>query len=247
MANGPCEVGLKESDGFVVLLQGAGCRGRRHKNSKKGGKEGCSVLLFDLVIQGKHFVDLTGMAPEVVLLYYTASPCGDIRYNLLEKSIIEMCEPNTGYNWERMNQNGNAVNDNIRGDVRNVIENDDRRGCTYKEFLACNPKEDNQKVKYSAGSFVSKALTWWRSHIHSQGREATVARLVPHLVTPENKRIERYIYGLAPQIQGMVAATEPVTIQRAVKKAGTLTDEAVRNGSLKKNLRREGGGYTRIV
>ncbi|GKD31815.1 hypothetical protein Tco_1242593 [Tanacetum coccineum] len=53
MANDPCEVGLKESDGFVVLLQGARCRGRRHKNSKKGKKEGCSVLLFDLVIQDK--------------------------------------------------------------------------------------------------------------------------------------------------------------------------------------------------
>nr|GFA56000.1 reverse transcriptase domain-containing protein [Tanacetum cinerariifolium]GFA60088.1 reverse transcriptase domain-containing protein [Tanacetum cinerariifolium] len=31
------------------------------------------------------------------------------------------------------NQNGNAVNDNIRGVVS--------RGCTYKEFLTCNPKE----------------------------------------------------------------------------------------------------------
>ncbi|GKC29426.1 hypothetical protein Tco_1036720 [Tanacetum coccineum] len=84
------------------------------------------------------------------------------------------------------NQNGDAINDNIRGDVRNVIENNDCRGCTYKEFLACNPKEyrkggavvytcwiekmesgqdmsgcgDNQKVKYIAGSFVGKALTW---------------------------------------------------------------------------------------
>ncbi|GKB49568.1 hypothetical protein Tco_0900321 [Tanacetum coccineum] len=64
------------------------------------------------------------------------------------------------------------------------------RGCTYKEFLACNPKEydgkggaivytywikkmesvqdmswcrDNKKVKYTAGSFASKALTWWNS------------------------------------------------------------------------------------
>ncbi|GKD09608.1 hypothetical protein Tco_1189293 [Tanacetum coccineum] len=27
------------------------------------------------------------------------------------------------------NQNGDAVNDNIQGDVRNVIENNDRRGC----------------------------------------------------------------------------------------------------------------------
>ncbi|GJT19309.1 reverse transcriptase domain-containing protein [Tanacetum coccineum] len=42
-------------------------------------------------------------------------------------------------------QNGNAVNDNIRGDAKNVIENNDRRGCTYKEFLACNPKECDGK------------------------------------------------------------------------------------------------------
>nr|GFC36688.1 reverse transcriptase domain-containing protein [Tanacetum cinerariifolium] len=88
------------------------------------------------------------------------------------------------------NQNGNAINDNIRGDVRNVIENNDRRGCTYKEFLPCSPKEydwkggvvvytrwikkmesvqdmngcgNNQKVKYSVGSFVGKALTLWNS------------------------------------------------------------------------------------
>nr|GFA14895.1 hypothetical protein [Tanacetum cinerariifolium] len=71
------------------------------------------------------------------------------------------------------NQNGDAINDNIRGDVS--------RSCTYKEFLACNLKEydgkggsivytrwiekiesvqdmsrcrDNQKVKYTAGLFI---------------------------------------------------------------------------------------------
>ncbi|GJY26050.1 putative reverse transcriptase domain-containing protein [Tanacetum coccineum] len=43
------------------------------------------------------------------------------------------------------NQNGYAVNDNIQGDVRNVIVNNDQRGCTYKEFLACHPKEYNGK------------------------------------------------------------------------------------------------------
>nr|GEW75838.1 reverse transcriptase domain-containing protein [Tanacetum cinerariifolium] len=88
------------------------------------------------------------------------------------------------------NQNGDAINDNIHGDVRNVIVNNDRMGCAYKEFLACNPKEydgkggaivytywiekmesvkdisgcrDNQKVKYTAGSFIGKAFTWWNS------------------------------------------------------------------------------------
>ncbi|GKF46569.1 hypothetical protein Tco_0136371, partial [Tanacetum coccineum] len=40
----------------------------------------------------------------------------------------------------------------------------------------------------------------------------------------------------------MVAATEPTTIQKAVQKAGTLTDEAIRNGSLKKNPERRGNG-----
>ncbi|GJW21218.1 putative reverse transcriptase domain-containing protein [Tanacetum coccineum] len=57
-----------------------------------------------------------------------------------------------------------------------------------------------------------------------------LARLVPHLVTPESRMIERYVYGLAPQIRGMVAATEPKTIQKAVQISGALTDEADKNG-----------------
>nr|GEY97166.1 reverse transcriptase domain-containing protein [Tanacetum cinerariifolium] len=119
------------------------------------------------------------------------------------------------------NQNSDAVNDNIWGDVGNVLENDDRKGCTYKEFLACNPKEydgkggaivytrwiekmepvqdmsgcrGSQKVKYTAGSFVGKALTWWNSQIHTRGREAAVGhfakdcRDVPRNVNPVNAR-----------------------------------------------------------
>ncbi|GKA19758.1 hypothetical protein Tco_0699673 [Tanacetum coccineum] len=75
---------------------------------------------------------------------------------------------------------------NIQGDVRNVSMKKTRGSCSYKEFLACNPKDydgkggaivytcwiekmesvqdmsgcgDNQKVKYTAGSFISKVLT----------------------------------------------------------------------------------------
>ncbi|GJY57365.1 putative reverse transcriptase domain-containing protein [Tanacetum coccineum] len=61
-----------------------------------------------------------------------------------------------------------------------------------------------------------------------------LARLVPHLVTPESRMIKRYVYGLAPQIRRMVAATEPKTIQKVVQIFSALTDEAVRNGSIKK-------------
>nr|GEW25248.1 reverse transcriptase domain-containing protein [Tanacetum cinerariifolium] len=76
----------------------------------------------------------------------------------------------------------------------------------------------DQKVKYTAGSFVGKALTFHK-----------LARLVPHLVTPESRKIERYMYGLAPHIRGMVAATEPKTMQIS----GALVNEVVRNGSIK--------------
>ncbi|GJY06079.1 putative reverse transcriptase domain-containing protein [Tanacetum coccineum] len=211
------------------------------------------------------------------------------------------------------NQNGNVVNENVQENVRNVIVNGNRVGCSYKEFLACNPKEYDgtggvvvltswiekmesvhdmsgcsidQKVKYTAGSFVGKALTWWNSQIRTLSREVAVsmlwndfkfmmiqefcpshqmqkleselwnhamvgaghaaytdrfhelARLVPHLVTLESRMIERYAYGLAPQIRRMVAATEPKTIQKVVHISGALTDEAVRNGSIKKVKKR---------
>ncbi|GJW79740.1 putative reverse transcriptase domain-containing protein [Tanacetum coccineum] len=118
---------------------------------------------------------------------------------------------------------------------------------------------DNQKVKYSTGSLTDRALTWWNFEVRAIGHEAAVgmtweifkalmkgeycpsnemqrletefwshsmvgasysaytdrfhelARLVHHLVTPKTKRIER-----------------------------VLTDEAVRNGSLKRTDERRG-------
>nr|GEU28994.1 putative reverse transcriptase domain-containing protein [Tanacetum cinerariifolium] len=44
------------------------------------------------------------------------------------------------------------------------------------------------------------------------------------------------------KISGMVAATEPTKIQSVVMKVGVLTDEAIRNGSIKKNLEKRGNG-----
>ncbi|GKB55669.1 putative reverse transcriptase domain-containing protein [Tanacetum coccineum] len=100
---------------------------------------------------------------------------------------------------------------------------------------------ENQKVKYVASSFINKPLTWWNTQVQAKGREAAIgytdrfhelAKLVPHLVTPESKRIGRYINGLPPQICRMIRATQPTTIQSDILKAGILTDEAVRCGTL---------------
>nr|GEU76841.1 hypothetical protein [Tanacetum cinerariifolium] len=65
-----------------------------------------------------------------------------------------------------------------------------------------------------------------------------LARLVPHLVTPESRKIEMYVYGLALQIHRMVVATKPNTMQKVVQISGALTDEAVSNRSIKKVKKR---------
>ncbi|GJX08408.1 putative reverse transcriptase domain-containing protein [Tanacetum coccineum] len=159
-----------------------------------------------------------------------------------------------------------------QGDVRNVNVNNGQSGCSYKEFLACNPKDYDGK----GGAIVGVEMTrmsstlpvhlstlireelcpnnemqkletkFWcyamvgAGHVTYTNRFHELARLFPHLVTPENKRIERYIYGLAPQIHGMVATTEPTRIHSVVLKVGVLTDKAIRNGSLKKNTKKRG-------
>ncbi|GKE31078.1 hypothetical protein Tco_1450400 [Tanacetum coccineum] len=94
---------------------------------------------------------------------------------------------------------------------------------------------ENQKVKYTGGSFIVRA-----GHVAYTNRFHELARLLPHLVTPENKRIKRYIYGLVLQISEMMAVTEPKTMQSAILKVGMLTDEAIRNGALKKNTEKKG-------
>ncbi|GJS15614.1 reverse transcriptase domain-containing protein [Tanacetum coccineum] len=72
------------------------------------------------------------------------------------------------------------------------------------------------------------------NHAGYTDRFHELAKLVPHLVTPESARIKRYMAGLAPEIRGMLKATQPATIQSAILKAGILTDEAVSNGTLTK-------------
>ncbi|GJW31033.1 reverse transcriptase domain-containing protein [Tanacetum coccineum] len=64
------------------------------------------------------------------------------------------------------------------------------------------------------------------NHAAYTDRFHELAKLVPHLVTPETSRIKRYIAGLAPEIRGMIRVTQPDTIQTANRGLGILTDEA---------------------
>nr|GEU33109.1 retrovirus-related Pol polyprotein from transposon TNT 1-94 [Tanacetum cinerariifolium] len=94
------------------------------------------------------------------------------------------------------NQNGDAINDNIWGDVS--------RGCTYKEFLACNLKEYNGK----GGSILYTRWIKKKESVHD--------------------------------MSGCRDGIEPNTIEKAMQIAGTLTNEAFRNGTIKKNPGKRG-------
>ncbi|GKE57476.1 reverse transcriptase domain-containing protein [Tanacetum coccineum] len=72
------------------------------------------------------------------------------------------------------------------------------------------------------------------NHVAYTDRFHELAKLVPHLVTPESSHIKRYIHGLAPQIRGMIRVTQLTTIQSAILTTGILTDEAVHCGTLTK-------------
>ncbi|GJU98102.1 putative reverse transcriptase domain-containing protein [Tanacetum coccineum] len=122
----------------------------------------------------------------------------------------------------------------------------DNSGCTA-----------NQSVRYAASCFERfKALLveelcpsnemekleneFWNhtmvgaNHVAYTDRFHELAKLVPHLFTPESSRIKRYINRLAPQIRGILRATQPTTMQSAILMAGILTDEDVHYGTLTK-------------
>ncbi|GJY86151.1 putative reverse transcriptase domain-containing protein [Tanacetum coccineum] len=142
------------------------------------------------------------------------------------------------------NQNGNVVNKNVQENIGNVIVNGNRI-CTLSQEVVVStlwndfkfmmiqefcPIHDMQKLE---SELWNHAMVW-AGHAAYTDRFHELAKLLAHLLTPESRMIERYVYGLAPQFREMVAATKPKTIHMAVQISGALTNEVVRNGSIKK-------------
>ncbi|GJS63287.1 putative reverse transcriptase domain-containing protein [Tanacetum coccineum] len=101
------------------------------------------------------------------------------------------------------NKNDNMVNENVQENIRNVIVNGNRKMEYVHDMSGCSI---HQKVKYTAGSFVEFCPSHemqkleselWNHAMVGAGHAAytdrfhELARLVPHLVTPESRMIER--------------------------------------------------------
>ncbi|GKB39567.1 hypothetical protein Tco_0884509 [Tanacetum coccineum] len=125
-----------------------------------------------------------------------------------------------------------------------------RQVCEDAEDRASNAQEEARQKRKEALEEVNRvveSIQWLGLAmvcVISNSVFHELARLVPHLVTPKSRMIKRYVYGLAPQIREMVAATELKIMQKAVQISSALTDEAVKNGSIKKVEKRGNVGET---
>nr|GEX13553.1 putative reverse transcriptase domain-containing protein [Tanacetum cinerariifolium] len=171
---------------------------------------------------------------------------------------------------KELEDTGASVTNNVNnankngGNENGGNENGGNNGCSYKTFLACNPRDyDRKKDAIALTRWIEKMESeefkallveefypsdemekleneFWNhtivgaNHTAYTDRFYELAKLVPHLVTPESKRIGRYIHGLVPQTHGMLRATQPTTIQSAIFTAGILTNKVVRCGTLSK-------------
>nr|GEY72676.1 putative reverse transcriptase domain-containing protein [Tanacetum cinerariifolium] len=106
------------------------------------------------------------------------------------------------------NQNGDVVNENVQENVRNVLVNGNRVGYSYKEFLACNPKEYDE---FCPSHEIQKLETeLWNHAMVGAGHVAYTDRF--HELASNGAK--DYAKGGAD--------------------FGALTNAAVRNGSIKK-------------
>ncbi|GKE56857.1 putative reverse transcriptase domain-containing protein, partial [Tanacetum coccineum] len=112
-------------------------------------------------------------------------------------------------------------------DVANAMAWNDFKALLTTEFCPSN------KIEKLEGEFWNHSIVG-ADHAGYTARFHELAKLVSHLVTPEAKRVTRYINGLPSQIRRMLRATQPATIQAAILTVGILTDEAVRSGTLAK-------------
>nr|GEW79882.1 hypothetical protein [Tanacetum cinerariifolium] len=119
------------------------------------------------------------------------------------------------------NQNGNVVNENAQENVWKMLVNgnQDMSDCSI-----------DQKVKYTAGSFVGKALTWWNSQIRTLSQEVAV-----RMSWNEFKFIMIEEFCLSHEMQKLETKLWNHTMVGAGH--ATYTDrfhEFARNGSIKK-------------
>ncbi|KAJ9536239.1 hypothetical protein OSB04_un000588 [Centaurea solstitialis] len=112
---------------------------------------------------------------------------------------------------------------------------------------------ERNKVEYAACLLQGGALTWWNTPVKSPGRDATgqitwedfKKMLKEEFFQGANFKVDRYVWGLSPEIRGKVTAADPKSLQEAVNLANRLTNNAIRSELSRMTRQRERGRWGR--
>nr|GFA42622.1 hypothetical protein [Tanacetum cinerariifolium] len=111
------------------------------------------------------------------------------------------------------------------------------RGCTYKEFLNCQPlnfKETKEAIglaHWTVGHEVANEMTWkslMKMMIEDYCPRSELALLCSRMVPKESDKVEKYVGGLPDNIQGNLMSARPKMIQEAIELENNLMDQKVR-------------------
>ncbi|KAI3815228.1 hypothetical protein L1987_14889 [Smallanthus sonchifolius] len=150
-----------------------------------------------------------------------------------------------------LTQQLDAVLPTIVTQINNSTAGSSGSVCTFKHFNYCNPHKEGalavtwDKLKeimieeFCPSNEMKKLeIELWDLTQDSGESEAYTTRfhelciLVPHLVTPLTRKIDRYIRGLLPQIRGTVVGSSQTTLEAAIHLSASLTDDLVKSGVL---------------
>ncbi|GJS49974.1 putative reverse transcriptase domain-containing protein [Tanacetum coccineum] len=106
---------------------------------------------------------------------------------------------------------------------RNEVDSNLESTASSKPVWEKTTKDDHDRASYHC--------PWCSKFAQSNEMAKLVNEFWNHKLVGDN---HRYITGLAPEIRGMLRATQPTTILTAILRAGILTDEAVSCGTLTK-------------
>lgn len=109
--------------------------------------------------------------------------------------------------------------------VANVMKWEDLKILKMKEYC---PRGEIQKLEHELWNLrmTGSDLVTYTVRFND------LSALSPGMVNPESKKVERYIWGLSPQIQGHVLASKVVTFDSAKRLAQRLIDHGVKQGTI---------------
>ncbi|KAI3708814.1 hypothetical protein L2E82_38287 [Cichorium intybus] len=109
--------------------------------------------------------------------------------------------------------------------VANSMSWEDLKTMLMKEYC---PRGEVQKLEQELWNLTMKGsdITTYTNRFND------LATLCPSMVTPESVKVERYIWGLSPLIQGNVESASPATFDSAKRLAQRLVDHGVRQGTM---------------